>query len=267
MGKRISDIEIAHWFLAMAHNDRDSAHVLRDAGVPINTTHPHLQMTGLMLASRMGHEALVDWLLAEGAAPSIQMGPHYQTALHLALEHAHLGCAQYLLESEANPNLRDSLGRTPLHYAVHSDTNPLTPEIRTQAIHLLIRYKANTDIPDLEGATPLHYSVIYGRNECMEHLLRAGADPNAQTYEIKLTPCHIALIEDQEEATALLLAGGANPDLPTALGWTVRGRLPAKWHIKLQPALSSTQEAKPKTASRSTGLRKTQKVANSSTHQ
>ena len=219
-----------------------------------------------MLASRMGHEALVDWLLAEGAAPSIQMGPQNQTAIHLALEHTHMNCVHYLLESEANPNLRDSLGRTPLHYTIHTDSNHFTTDTRRQAIELLIKHGANPNITDLEGATPLHYSVIYNRTECIAPLISLGANPDAQTYEYKLTPCHIALIEDLEDAMRALIAAGASPDIANAQGWTVRTRMPKRWNIALDPALELPRKAEPIFSTNATRLRKTQKVANSSTH-
>lgn len=267
MGPKISDVEITHWFLAIAHNDHEKAQSLREIGVSLNANHPHLQMTGLMLASRMGHEALVDWLLAEGAAPSIQMGQQHQSALHLALEYAHMNCVHYLLASEANPNLRDSLGRTPLHYAVHCDTHTLTPDIRMHAIRLLAEHGATPDIPDLEGATPLHYSVIYNRSECALQLLKHGANPNAQTHEVRLTPCHIAVIEDQEDMAATLLANGASADIPTAQNWTVRSRLPRRWSLRLDPALDAAHGQKQPPSKPLSGLRKTQKVINNSTQQ
>lgn len=260
------EMDIAHWFLAIAHNNREAAQTLREAGLSLNTTHPHLQMTGLMLAARMGHESLVDWLLAEGAAPSIQMGQQHQTALHIALERTHMNCARYLLESEANPNLRDALGRTPMHYAVHTDNSGLTADIRKHAITLLAQHGANPNIQDLEGATPLHYSVIYSRLECIEALLTSGANPNTQTYECKLTPAHIALIEDRQDMLAALIAGGANPDLSTAQGWSVRTRLPKSWDITLPYTIEAARSAEPIFPHAASRLRKTQKVANSSTH-
>ncbi len=265
MRTKIGEAEIAHWFLAIAHNNFEAANALREKGISLNTSHPHLEMTGLMLSARMGHESLLDWLLAEGAAPSIQMGSGRQTALHLALEHAHLNCARYLLESEANPNLRDALGRTALHYAVHSDKSSLTPEIRSQMISLLVKHGANADIADLEGATPLHYSVIYCQPECTETLLNHGANPNIQTYDCKLTPCHIALIEKHQELTVNLLAHGANPDMPTSQGWTVRSRIPKAWNIALPTALPTTTKRKLPSDSVASDLQQTSKVANSDT--
>lgn len=261
------DADIAHWFIAIAHNDHEKAQAMRAAGISINVSHSHLPMTALMLAARMGYETMVDWLLTAGAAPSIQMGRQNQTALHLALEHNHMHCARHLLESKANPNLRDALGRTPLHYTLHTDTSTFTIEMRQQAIGLLVQHGANPDIQDIEGATPLHYSVIYGRLECIALLIAQGANPNIQTYECKLTPAHIALIEDREDMLSTLVGSGADPDIPTAQGWTVRSRLPKRWNIALGEASKDEGNAQPLFSSSPSRLRKAQKVANSSTQQ
>ncbi len=266
MGGKRNETEIAHWFLAIAHNNVEAAKALRTQEIPVNTSHPELEMTGLMLAARMGHETLLDWLLAEGAAPSIQLGNSRQTAFHLALEHGHMNCVRYLLESEANPNLRDALGRTPLHYTVHCDGSTLTPDIRRNTISQLAQHGAKPDITDLEGATPLHYSVIYGRSECTEALLGIGANPNAQTYECKLTPSHIALIESHQDMLTSLIAGGANPDIAASQGWTVRSRLPKSWNIALPANTKPEAKSERIFGTSATGLRKAQKVANSSTH-
>ena len=39
------------------------------------------------------------------------------TALHVATQHGHIACVQFLLETAASPQVKDQDGNTPLHLA------------------------------------------------------------------------------------------------------------------------------------------------------
>src|SRR5262249_33806443 len=103
-----------------------------------------------------------------------------------------------LLESGANPNIKDNDGRTPLHYAV-SDKHEAK-------ITSLLKHKAKLDIQDKDGKTPLHYAVdttydskgnmCLPKIELIKMLLEEGATPNIKDNRNK-TPSGIAYYNEQ----------------------------------------------------------------------
>ncbi|MEM7184992.1 MAG: ankyrin repeat domain-containing protein, partial [Spirochaetota bacterium] len=74
-------------------------------------------------------------------------------------------------ERGANVNVRDKLGRTPLHYAVDSENMKIIS-------YLLEKQKANVNVKDREGNSPLHAAVSQGNLKIVTYLLSKGADPN-----------------------------------------------------------------------------------------
>ncbi|KAL5538995.1 hypothetical protein UlMin_024314 [Ulmus minor] len=67
-------------------------------------------------------------------------------------------------------NLKDSEGRTPLHWAV--DRGHLN------VIELLVSKNADINAKDDEGLTPLHYAAVCDREAIAEYLVKQNADPN-----------------------------------------------------------------------------------------
>ncbi|MDP2439430.1 MAG: ankyrin repeat domain-containing protein [archaeon] len=86
---------------------------------------------------------------------------------------------------------------------------------------------------DAEGCTGLHWAALYGRLSMVEHLLRAGADPNAVALAAmhgKQTPLHWAVNQGRILVIEALLASGGDIDLRDDEGFdallhgVVRGR-------------------------------------------
>lgn len=66
---------------------------------------------------------------------------------------------QEMLRNGANVNVKDKLGKTPLHYAMQLCSLPL--------VKLLIKYRASLQIEDKYGKTPL--DILNEHSECEQY--------------------------------------------------------------------------------------------------
>ena len=100
-----------------------------------------------------------------------------KTVLHYAVDdrHGSVECVSKLLKHNANPNIKDSDGETPLHLAVRYSQG----KVRLLKIDLLL--KAGADVNAIndahkDGLTPLHYAAIeISRHDCIDLLLDASS--------------------------------------------------------------------------------------------
>ncbi|KAF3432792.1 hypothetical protein FNV43_RR23894 [Rhamnella rubrinervis] len=72
------------------------------------------------------------------------------------------------IESGVSVNLKDSEGRTPLHWAVDRGHLNMT--------ELLVSRNADVNAKDNEGQTPLHYAAVCEREAIAEYLVKQNAD-------------------------------------------------------------------------------------------
>lgn len=69
---------------------------------------------------------------------------------------------EHLLKKNANPNIADSTGTTPLFWAVKSGNKEL--------VELLLQYKADTTMKDSMGMTPFEYALKADNKEIIKLL-------------------------------------------------------------------------------------------------
>ncbi|KDP35833.1 hypothetical protein JCGZ_10647 [Jatropha curcas] len=81
------------------------------------------------------------------------------------------------IESGASVNLKDSEGRTPLHWAV--DRGHLN------VVDVLVGMSADINAKDIDGQTPLHYAAVCDREDIAEFLIRQNADTNLKDNDGK----------------------------------------------------------------------------------
>lgn len=139
-------------------------------------------------------------LLNAGADVSATPTAEGGTALHGAALEGVKEIVSILLDSGADPHLKNDHGKTPLHFAAREN-----PEVG----HLLLEAGADPDARDQDNKTPLHEAVIEGDSETVEVLLEADADPDARSSEERFCPIHFA---DSADKVQLLSAAGADLD-------------------------------------------------------
>jgi len=71
-------------------------------------------------------------------------------------------------------------------------------------IDILINAKADVNAQNSRGSTPLHYAVEYGHRYCLDTLIRAKADVNAQDKD-GFIPLHIAARNGLRDCMDILL--------------------------------------------------------------
>jgi len=179
-----------------------------------------------------------------------------RTSLHYACFFGNFPFVQRLLFHDANTNISDYEGESPLlcllrdsgvkhkHRAeivallLDNDADTLHANIRGRnAFHLsctLLRgaqissllLESNTEETeapfnacDVRGLTPLHFAAAFGKHDLVVEFLQHGADPNVQDLA-GCTPLHWACRTNSVECSFLLLQRGVSPLLPDRAGKT-----------------------------------------------
>ena len=119
----------------------------------------------------------------------------------------HIGSIKYLLEMGARVEAKDVAGHTPLHHCVTLVANNLSLEIA----RILIKIgKADVNSVNRFGATPLFEPLMNGRKDCVELLVKHGANLNVTDNDglplIQLSKCgRFISKKDEMMADAMVL--------------------------------------------------------------
>lgn len=145
------------------------------------------------------------------------------TPLLVALEENHFSVAELLINSGANVNVQNKLGRSPLHISCSKDDffqggEAINAEgaMPLQVLEgnyftvakMLLKFGAIINVKDKKGKTPLHYACA--KNDCLlvQMLLNNGALVDAEDEE-NTTPLLQATKGNHFDVSSLLLEHGA----------------------------------------------------------
>ncbi|MEE8154255.1 MAG: ankyrin repeat domain-containing protein [Phycisphaerales bacterium] len=144
--------------------------------------------TPIVIAAILGHSEVISELVEAGA--------DVNQALHNA----------------SNPSLN---GATPLIL--------MATTVETNMLRLLVVAGADIEAVNDDGFNALFVAVSTECRECIEQLLRLGADPNSRLAKGAMTPLSFAAATKSPEIVKALLDGGADPRLRLTSGDTALG--------------------------------------------
>ena len=151
--------------------------------------------------------AILQDLIAQGAARDAQMEKTGETPLHLAARNQRADTAKIILDAKSDDdivNVQDYSGRTPLHAAVAADAQGVFQ-------HLVKNRYTNLDAKTNDGTTPLMLAARLGIEFIPEQLIEANADVNIADNNGK-TALHWAAAINNVDVVNLLLKNNANRD-------------------------------------------------------
>jgi ankyrin repeat protein len=93
-----------------------------------------------------------------------------EAALHIVARSGNAVYLRFFLQRDANPNIQDRLGNTPMMVAVNAGN--------FEGIEILLKYKANVNLRNNSGETPLIRAVQLRSLPLVQLLLANGADPD-----------------------------------------------------------------------------------------
>ena len=183
--------------------------------------------SAIMFASHSGHLQVVELLLKKGADPNIH-AINGLTALIIASINGHLQLSELLLQEKADPNAHDNEGWTSLMFA--SENGHL------QLAKLLLKEKADPNAHGKEGWTSLMLASQNGHLQLSELLLKEKADPNAHDNE-GWTSLMLASQNGHLQLSELLLKEKADPNAHDNEGWTSLMLASQDGHLQLSELL------------------------------
>jgi ankyrin repeat protein len=172
--------------------------------------------TALHWAVKKGHEAVMAFLLSQGAQATIA-DTCGMTPFMSAAAGGHVSMAQMLLELQGGQGIdeRDHEGKTALHFAVQGG--------HAEAAAWLLRNGAGASIRDRYGRAPLMEVCELGRLGALQILLQEVGEEGLRQRDVHgYTALHWAALMDYEEAVQALLLAGADPTIKDNGGGTPR---------------------------------------------
>ncbi|KAF7657941.1 hypothetical protein LDENG_00019220 [Lucifuga dentata] len=161
------------------------------------------------LAAQRGHLAVIKLLLTKHSDIN-QLTNDLSSPLYAAVDGGHKEIVEILASKGAEVNRTHTASCwTCLHQAVYKG--------HSEIVCILVNV-CNLEALDDHRVTPLFVAAQYGQEECLEILVHAGANVNAQAADLA-TPLMIASQEGHEACVGFLLDHGADPNIACSSDW------------------------------------------------
>lgn len=181
---------------AALNNRAAAAQYIIEHGGDINATDLTGQ-TALHWSAVRGAIQVAELLLQEGAQINAADMYGYQTT-HVAAQYGQTALLYHIVTKwNADPDLPDNDGRSPLHWAAYKGF--------ADCIRLLLFLDAYRGRQDKEGCTPLHWAAIRGNLEACTVLVQAGKKEDLMvTDNTGLTPAQLASDKNHRQVAFFL---------------------------------------------------------------
>lgn len=156
--------------------------------------------TALWWAAFLGKLTLVQLLLKHNADPNIA-DVTGRTPISFAYTLAY-ACLILLLNHGADSNASDNFGFTPLHNLTGCCLDP-------RFVDVLVTNNARLNMRNMYGWTPLHHSAYNNNSVLITCFLEYGAEPNAQSG-VGHTPLSLTILKNSHQCLKTLLMAGAD---------------------------------------------------------
>ncbi|KAJ3679152.1 hypothetical protein LUZ60_017163 [Juncus effusus] len=169
---------------AALNNRTAAAQYIIEHGGDVNAV-DHTGQTALHWSAVRGHIQVAELLLKEGAKIDAADLYGYQTT-HVAAQYGQTQFLYHVVAKwNADPDLPDNDGRSPLHWAAYKGF--------ADCIRLLLFLDAYRSRQDKEGCTPLHWAAIRGNLEACTVLVQAGKKEDLSVKDnTGFTPAQLA---------------------------------------------------------------------------
>ena len=209
-----------HWAVYRVDYELIDALIAKKAKVDVAN---EFGSTPLAEAIKLADAKMVKTLLDAGAGHE-SPNQDGETALMLAIKTGELPIVEMLVKAGANVNVVEKFhNQTPLMYAAASAKNAgemvklllakdasVTPRAMYSDWPSQITSEPRAQYRPVGGLTALLYAARSGCYDCVDAMIRAGANVNVPTPE-GVTPLMIAIDNDRNDVAKLLLDHGANP--------------------------------------------------------
>lgn len=136
--------------------------------------------------------------------PADILNPLSQSPLHYAVARNLQPLVALLLRYDANPNIQDSSGETPLSDAINVDSQADSMAL----FEMLLKAGADPHVISRNGFTLLHYAVAQSNSSVVDRLMELQVNASLKE-ECGFTPLHMALRDCPSIARRLLQYGSS----------------------------------------------------------
>lgn len=138
---------------------------------------------------------------------NIKLNFRNDTPLMVAASIRSVKCIKLLLDHNANPNLKNSLGMTALMQAIDRNSNTNETKNLIECVKLLLNAGADVNLQNNDKETALIMAITNKFYDCIELLLQNGADPNLKNEKGRNVFAYVNRRYEPELYQRLLNAG------------------------------------------------------------